>query len=65
MAKNLWIEAESFTGNTIFGSTVPPYGWGLENVQDINTGKCYTIIQKGDKWYSYEEREDGSVVFNH
>lgn len=64
MAKNLYIEAEQFHGITIFGSSVQPYGYGLEHVTDINTGKSYTIIFKGDKRYSYEEREDGSLVYN-
>ena len=63
MARTLYIEAESFRGNTIFGAKVPPYGYGLENVKDINTEKSYTVIQKGDKWYSYEEREDGSLIY--
>ena len=63
MAKNLYIEAESFRGLTIFGSSVPPYGYGLEHVTDINTGETYTIIFKGDKRYSYREREDGALVF--
>lgn len=65
MAKTLYIEAEAFRGNTIFGAKVPPYGYGLEHVTDINTGKIYTIIPKGDKWYSYEEREDGSCIYNY
>ena len=64
MAKTLYIEAETFRGNTIFGADVPPYGYGLEHVTDINTGKSYTVIFKGDKNYSYEEREDGSCVYN-
>lgn len=64
MAKTLYIEAEQFHGNTIFGADQPPYGYGLENVTDINTGKTYTIIFKGDKCYSYEEREDGSVIYS-
>lgn len=63
--ENLWIEAESFQGLTIFNSDVPPYGYGLEHVKDITTGKTYTIIFKGPKNYSYEEREDGSCIFNH
>lgn len=65
MGKTLYIEAESFRGNTIFGANVPPYGYGLEHVEDVNTGKKYTIIFKGDKNYSYEEREDGSLIYNY
>ena len=65
MGYTLWIEAESFRGNTIFGAKVPPYGYGLEHVEDVNTGKVYTIIRKGDKNYSYEEREDGSLIYNY
>lgn len=64
MAKTLYIEAESFRGNTILGANVPPYGYGLEHVEDVNTGKKYTVIFKGDKYYSYEEREDGSLIYN-
>ena len=64
MAKTLYIEAESFHGNTIFGANVPPYGYGLEHVTDVNTEKTYTIIFKGDKRYAYEEREDGSLIYN-
>ncbi len=64
MAKTLYIEAEEFRGNTIFGSDVPPYGYGLEHVTDINTGITYTIIRKGDKYFSYEEHDDGSLVYN-
>ena len=63
MAKTLYIEADTFKGNTIFGAKMPPYGYGLEHVTDFNTGKVYTIIAKGDKWYSYEEREDGSCIY--
>ena len=62
-AMTLYIEAEEFHGNTILGSDVPPYGYGLEHVRDINTGRTYTIIQKGSKNYSYEERKDGSLIF--
>lgn len=64
MASTLYIEAEQFRGITIFGANVPPYGYGLEHVTDIKTGKTYTVIVKGDKNYSYEEREDGSLVYN-
>ena len=64
MAKTLYIEAENFRGNTIFGAKQPPFGYGLEHVTDINTGKSYTIIIKGDKNYSYEERKDGSLIYN-
>lgn len=63
MARILYIEAESFRGNTIFGSDLPPYGYGLEHVEDINTGKVYTVIFKGDKNFSYEENEDGTLKF--
>ena len=63
MVSNLWIEAETFRGWTIYGSKMPPYGYGLENVVDVNTGIAYTIIQKGDKWYSYRERPDGSLIY--
>lgn len=63
MAKSLWIEAEKFQGNTIFGANVPPYGYGLEHVEDVNTGKRYTIIFKGDKNYSYEEDENGACIY--
>lgn len=63
MAKSLWIEAEQFQGNTIFGANVPPYGYGLEHVEDVNTGKRYTIIFKGDKNYSYEEDENGACIY--
>lgn len=65
MARTLYIEAETFHGNTIFGANVPPYGWGLEHVEDVNTGKTYTVIKKGDKWYSYEENGDGSLVYRY
>lgn len=63
MAQNLWIEAETFCGMTIFGAKQPPYGYGLEHVHDINTGKNYTVIMKVDKNYSYEERQDGSLIY--
>ena len=63
MEKILWIEAENFCGVTIFGSDVPPYGYGLEHVTDINTGISYTIVFIGDKLYSYEERKDGSLKY--
>lgn len=63
LGRNLWIEAEEFHGWTITESGVPPYGYGLEHVEDINTGKRYTIIFKGDIRYSYEEREDGSLIY--
>lgn len=63
--KNLWIEAEAFCGNVIMGSDLPPCGcgYGLEKVTDINTGRTYTIIFKGNKNYGYEEREDGSLIY--
>lgn len=60
--KNLYIEAENFRGITIFESDIQPYGYGLEHVTDINTGKTYTILFKGDKRYSFEERKDGSLI---
>lgn len=63
MARTLYIESESFRGNTIFGSDMPPYGHGVEHAEDINTGKVYTIIFKGDKNFSYEENEDGSLKY--
>lgn len=63
MGKTLYIEAESFHGNTIFQSDVPPYGYGLEHVKDINTEETYTLIFKGTKVYSYLEKEDGTVIF--
>ena len=63
--ETLWIEAEAFQGNTIFGAKVPPYGYGLEHVTDINTELTYTIIFKGDKRYSYLENEDGSLQYNY
>lgn len=62
--KTLYIEAEQFRGNTIYGAKQPPYGYGLEHVKDINTGVSYTIIFKGDKRYSYEERENGSLKYD-
>ena len=61
MARTLYIEAESFRGNTIFGADVNPRGYGLEHVTDVNTGKTYTIIFNGHKAYSFLEKEDGSV----
>ena len=64
MATTLYIEAESFRGNTIFNSNMPPYGYGLEHVKDLNTGKFYTIIFKGNKNYSYEEKENGELIYN-
>lgn len=65
MKETIWIEADRFHGNAILNSNVPPYGYGLEHIQDINTEKMYTIIFKGDKNYAYEEKPDGSVIFNH
>lgn len=63
--KNIYIEAESFRGTCIIGDekgkNPPPYGYGLENVEDINTHRSYTIIFKGHKNYAYEENGDGSL----
>lgn len=57
--KNIYIEAESFHGTCIMSDgkskNPPPYGYGLENVEDINTHRRYTIIFKGSKTYAYEE----------
>lgn len=61
--RTLWIESERFRGNTIYGSDQPPYGYGLEHCEDVNTHKVYTVILKGDKAFSYLEKEDGSLVF--
>lgn len=63
MTITLYIESETFRGNTIFGSDLPPYGYGIEHSKDINTGKIYTVIFKGDKNYSYEENEDGTLKY--
>ena len=63
MSKTLYIEAESFHRNTIFNSNVPPYGYGLDHVKDINTEETYTLIFKGSKVYSYLEKEDGTLIY--
>lgn len=66
MAKStLYIESESFHGNTILGANVPPYGYGLEHVLDVNTEKYYTIIFKGDKRYAYLEDTKGNPIYNY
>lgn len=63
MGKTLYIQAENFHGNTIFNSHVPPYGYGLEHVKDINTEETYILIFKGTKVYSYLEKKDGTVIY--
>lgn len=64
MKRTIWIESETFHGNAILNSELPPYGYGLEHVRDCNTNDVYTVIIKGDKNYAYLEREDGSLVYN-
>ena len=64
MATTLYIEGDTFRGNTIFNSQMPPYGYGHEHVKDLNTGKSYTIIFNGNKNYSYEEMENGTIIYN-
>ena len=65
--KNIYIEAESFHGTCIIGDAKsrnpPPYGYGLEHVEDVNTHRIYTIIFKGSKNYAYQEHPDGSPIW--
>lgn len=65
--KNIYIEGNSFRGVCIIGDNTsknpPPYGYGLEHVEDINTHKNYTIIFKETKNYAYLERNDGSLIW--